>query len=170
MLRPDDVYPQIIEWLRLLDDAARMNWKKKSPSGLYSPAGIVLEFGCAMRRSKEKVACGMMKECYANAQTIAIADDDYRYAEGWAMLEGVPIPIAHAWLLNANGLVVDPTWAGLKNGKSAVYYGVEIDTTYMCKRVLTTKAHHPMIDDYEFGYKLLNTPGLANEVIKRCTP
>lgn len=151
-------------WLKLLDSGAKGITRGKFQSGHYSPAGMLLDFGSEMRVSKEiPPLCGELKECFANAQSLAsLFDDKYRYAEGWAVLGHTPMPLLHAWCLNARGLVVDPTWCG--RGK-AWYFGVEIDTDYMRKRMLQTMVHHSVLDDWEYGYKLLTTPGLAEQVL-----
>lgn len=33
------------------------------------------------------------------------------YAEGYASVQGIPVPRAHAWCVDPAGVVVDPSWA-----------------------------------------------------------
>jgi hypothetical protein len=162
------LYDSVVEWLKLLDGAARMGQKgTKPPAGYFSPAGIVLDRGCPMRLAAVQPASGPMKQCFSNSQTMAI-DDDLRYAEGWAIMSSMPMPVLHAWCVGSEGLVLDYTWGRRLRGKQAAYYGVIIDTSYMLQRVFKTGTHHSLLDDYEFGFKLLKTPGLVAKVIKPC--
>lgn len=152
-----------------------MSGRKPFVSGYYSPAGMVLDLGCRMPTSRKIVPCGRMKECYSNAQTLAIHDPSLKYAEGWAVRMPVPFPVLHAWCVDANGSAVDPTWcaprakapSGRKYGRRK-YFGVIIDTDYLVKRLVATKTHHPLIDDWEHGWPLLSKRGLAKKVIKKC--
>ena len=64
-----------------------------------------------------------IKECYNNCAKIAMADDRYQYVEGYAMSI---IVVEHAWLVNENGEIVDPTWIRLDHGISNDYFGVRV--------------------------------------------
>jgi len=67
----------------------------------------------------------MLKECFNNAFHVAVCNKSrYRYCEGFAA--GV-IPVHHAWLIDAEGNVIDPTWASRDCGVGDSYYGVELD-------------------------------------------
>jgi hypothetical protein len=162
-----DVGEQLKAWMMMLDNAGRQIAKKATPSGYYSPAGIVLDRGCEMKMGRGKPPhVGSMGQCYVNAQRLAIFDPrKYRYAEGWAVLGDTPLPVLHAWCVNRRGYVVDPTWYGRDK---AYYYGVVIDIDYVLKRQLATGMFHAMIDDWEHGSQLLRTPGLAKKVTKKC--
>jgi hypothetical protein len=62
-----------------------------------------------------------MKECYLNAQKLAMFGV-YDYYEGFASRI---IPTNHAWLVDRNtGLVIDPTWEDLE--EEADYFGLQI--------------------------------------------
>jgi hypothetical protein len=54
---------------------------------------------------------GVAKQCYKNAGVLALesAGAAYTYCEGYALRKGL-IPVHHAWCLDAQGHVVDPTW------------------------------------------------------------
>lgn len=64
-----------------------------------------------------------IKECYKNCAMIAMSDDQYQYVEGYAMSI---IPIQHAWLVNAKGEAIDPTWIQCKGAVSNDYFGVRV--------------------------------------------
>ena len=72
-------------------------------------------------------------ECYSNCQEVA-SDDPHRwsYYEGCAVLMlsgGSGIPVEHAWLVDSDGRVVDPTWTTIWDkypSKCFEYYGMEV--------------------------------------------
>lgn len=113
----------------------------------------------AAARYKQKFP---MKQCYANSQKVVLgaAGDEFRYAEGYVMLESLPIPIQHAWL-DLNGAVVDLTLR--KQGKGselrslgttpgAAYWGATFPTSDVRKFVLSTQYYGSLIDDWKNGW------------------
>lgn len=50
-----------------------------------------------------------IKECYRNAWISTCGRSDLKYYEGYVASKGIPIPIEHAWLVNADGMIIDPT-------------------------------------------------------------
>jgi hypothetical protein len=64
-----------------------------------------------------------LQQCFENAFRIARRTEAFHYVEGIA-LDMIPVP--HAWLIDANGTVIDPTWTHADAyGRS--YCGVELD-------------------------------------------
>lgn len=61
-----------------------------------------------------------MGECYKNAGNLALEDDTLVYCEGWAYKPGI-IPLHHAWCVDPNGEVIDPTWG---TGEGHEYLGI----------------------------------------------
>lgn len=51
---------------------------------------------------------GEIKLCFMNAARLAWEDADLTYCEGYATT-GL-LPVHHAWCIDLDGLVVDPTW------------------------------------------------------------
>jgi hypothetical protein len=51
-----------------------------------------------------------LKMCYENCQIIAFEVDDLTYVEGWAIEAQYGLPLEHAWLVDGEGNIVDPTW------------------------------------------------------------
>jgi len=90
---------------------------------------------------------GEIKNCFKNAFELAL-ETGWTYCEGYAF--SVVLPLAHAWVLDEQGRVIDPTW---REGKD--YYGVEIPLQYATKTVLRREAYG-VIDAYEVGYPLLS--------------
>lgn len=63
-----------------------------------------------------------LSQCFENAYRVATRTKAFHYVEGYAL--GV-IPIHHAWLVDREGNVIDPTWVNIGVGKA--YIGVEFN-------------------------------------------
>lgn len=97
-----------------------------------------------------------VRECYSNAQSIAINFPEFSYVEGVAT--GI-IPVDHAWC-ELNGKVIDFTWG--EDGpilgvipEDSEYYGLVIPTEQVWESI---RAHHlwkPLIDDFECRWPML---------------
>lgn len=75
---------------------------------------------------------GQMKQCFRNAAVLAITYPELTYVEGYA---SSVIPMPHAWVIDANGLVIDNTWRTLHTEKPD-YFGVRFATAYLRRRLL----------------------------------
>lgn len=53
------------------------------------------------------------RRCFENAALRALRDETLSYVEGYACTEVLPLPIHHAWLVDPQGRVLDPTWESL---------------------------------------------------------
>jgi hypothetical protein len=71
---------------------------------------------------------GIPKACYYNAYHLARRRARLRYVEGFALSV---IPMEHAWCVDEQGRIVDPTWGedfNLIEGKRPVdYFGMAFD-------------------------------------------
>ena len=89
-----------------------------------APAKFILEHGYfydEMSPLHASFKRGALGDCYMNAGRAAWDNPDLRYVEGYAVPGTVAFPMMHAWLIDLDGRVIDPTWA---NG--AAYFGVVI--------------------------------------------
>jgi hypothetical protein len=69
--------------------------------------------------------------CFGNALHLALDDPSLTYVEGKVSVHGVPLD--HAWCVDADGNVIDPT----ATGKGIVeYFGVPLSTEYVKRAVL----------------------------------
>lgn len=69
------------------------------------------------------------QQCFDNSYRLARMKKGYRYVEGIAMSI---IPTHHAWVVTADGEVLDPTWVHHTNhGVGSEYFGVEIPLPVM---------------------------------------
>jgi len=78
------------------------------------------------------------QQCYRNATLLASENRSLTYVEGTMGMYGVPID--HAWVVNEDGVVFDPTVRkGLNDGtfdRVGPYYGVPFRTDYVLKATL----------------------------------
>lgn len=79
-----------------------------------APAKVVRERGedFEWRRKPEDVGWGEAKMCYRNAAYLAswgTGDDGYTYVEGYVVTGDLGLPIPHAWVVDAEGRVIDNT-------------------------------------------------------------
>lgn len=76
---------------------------------------------------------GQMGECYSNAGRAANGKR-LRYVEGYAVPGTIPFPMMHAWLVDEEGRIIDPTWPD-----GAAYYGVIIPRDAMWEILMRTQ-------------------------------
>lgn len=78
---------------------------------------------------------GRPKQCFMNAYQLATSQSDkYTYVEGMAIPDVVSIPMGHAWCVDNNGKVVDPTWP--VPGKA--YFGVHLSAEFIQRHAAKT--------------------------------
>ena len=65
---------------------------------------------------------GTPQECYRNAFLLAISRDDLTYVEGIVVHGRLPMPIHHAWTIDLDDNVVDPTI----EDDDLTYFGVRV--------------------------------------------
>lgn len=94
-----------------------------TPKRCFSVEEFVLTYGMPFKKTVPTLA-GAMGDCYKNATKLA-QEKNWRYVEGYAITEGLPIPLLYAWCLDENGNVSDPTWAD-----GVTYYGIIFSMSY----------------------------------------
>lgn len=70
--------------------------------------------------------------CYGNATTLALEDRSLTYVEG--KLEMMGMPFDHAWCIDADGVVVDPTIE--RTETHGEYFGVPFKTDYVARAIV----------------------------------
>jgi len=88
-------------------------------------------------------------ECYANAYALASNETPYRYCEGYATSKKLGIALAHAWVIDQDLKVIDPTWV---DGDQ--YFGVVFRPLFVYKTVARTR-HYGIFGNL---YRLRMTP------------
>lgn len=85
---------------------------------------LVLDYGTLYTEARVEVS-GPIKECFTNAWHAAM-DNGWLYVEGYA---NSIIPVAHAWCIDDEGVVVETTW----EQAGSEYYGVALDPRWVGK-------------------------------------
>lgn len=99
---------------------------------------LVLKYGQAFSGLAGPLPEGMqrgpMGRCFDNC-AIRSLRSGLTYCEGFAVPADVPImPIYHAWLVDQDGTIYDPTWMG-----GIDYYGIKFDTAFVTAFMLETE-------------------------------
>jgi hypothetical protein len=92
--------------------AALMREVNANPGWKYrSFEELVLDCGREMQPDENSwLEQGLPKSCYWNCQQLVSKQPELIYCEGFAASQDVGFPLAHAWLLNTEGKVLEPTW------------------------------------------------------------
>lgn len=78
----------------------------------------------------------MRQHCYYNAWQLALNEPrKYTYVEGYADM-GL-MPISHAWVVDSEGNVLDPTWQDLEARKD--YFGVPFRVQFLNRMATVTE-------------------------------
>lgn len=111
---------------------------------------FVLRNGQSFSKSLLKIKRGRMKACFRNAFRLADnSSNEFLYVEGYAT-SMIDFPVLHAWCLDKDGKVVDPTW---KDGKE--YFGVPFNLDYV-RRTIFKRKRFGVIDNFEMGFPLIS--------------
>lgn len=84
-----------------------------------------------------------MKNCYYNAQLLVLDNPNLKYVEGLATSKRLGIPFEHGWCI-FEGKIVDVTW----KDDGDEYFGVEIPTDFIRKRIVVTGMSQNYLGDY----------------------
>lgn len=121
-----------------------------SPLGLkyFGSEALVLQEGRRFYPRPLPAETKKMKgrECYKNALLYA-SKNNLLYCEGFAYARetGAALEIPHAWVVDKNGYVIDPTW-----GEGLAYFGIAFSLDYVLKITLRDE-HYGMIPDVPLG-------------------
>ena len=114
---------------------------------------LVLEYGKPFtNRIVPSPFRGQPQVCYKNCFDL-LRKQGYHYTEGYAIDDQLNLAIAHAWLVNNAGEVVDPTWTD--NARGATYFGVVFDSEYVFEVGKITKNYGILETNYPNWRKLM---------------
>ena len=119
----------------------------KGADGMIMTADYILENAdvFAGRVLPSEYRMGEIKMCFKNAAELALADPSLTYHEGYAVGRA-GIPVLHAWCVDEDGGVVDPTWpTDGADPTEWTYLGCGFQTDFVC-RVLVEKETWGVLD------------------------
>jgi hypothetical protein len=127
-IEQDQAIAQITDYLRMIRDHFDV------PMGVGTTIrSFMLDHGVACYMGEQSFA-GPRQEpgmCYMNAYRAAAADRSLTYVEGWCHM-GL-IPIEHAWCIDRDGQVIDPTLR-----EASGYFGIPFRWRYVQRTALRT--------------------------------
>ncbi len=119
---------------------------KKSTLNRKSSQQLILENGLPfLKRITPSPFTGKPKSCYQNCTSALLKYPELSYCEGFAISNEVSIIIAHAWLVDCNSFVVDPTWN--EDFTDCTYFGVVFANEFVREIALKTKCYG-ILDNY----------------------
>ena len=95
-----------------------------------------------------KLPRGEQGQCYMNATHLAIERPDLTYVEGKVACHGIGID--HAWCVDWDGFVVDPTIRDGHDGHISGYFGVPFKTAYL-RKALIWNGYYGLLDYWTAG-------------------
>lgn len=112
---------------------------------------------------------GVPRACYHNCQTLLFADmrrvkpQGFVYVEGYACSAAVGFPFVteHAWLVDRDGRVIDPTW---DDPEHSAYFGVPFKSDYV-REVAKECGRCSLIDNFRSRWELVRNPDIAARAV-----
>ena len=110
---------------------------------------LILDCGTEMKYAPlpNNVDRGLPKNCYYNCLQLLREHPDLTYCEGYAQSEDLPLPLFHAWLIDEDRNVIDPTW----DDDTAVYLGIPFDTKWFID-FLVSRNREDCLSVFESNY------------------
>lgn len=122
------------------------NINKKIVNPFKNTQRLILENGLPfLTMSKPSPFKGEPKSCYQNCTSALLEYPELSYCEGFAISKEVSFTIAHAWLIDNNSQVIDPTWN--EDYTESTYFGVVFTNEFVRKIALKTK-HYGILENY----------------------
>lgn len=139
----------------LLQDEAKQieQMYPRNPCQYKSTQSLVLAYGVPFTQQSKSKFKGEARACYKNCYDLIGKHKNWHYSEGYATHTDLPLAVAHAWLVDERGAVIDPTWTDLKNEEMA-YFGVVFTRAFVRKMALKMKVYGILEEDYRFGHEL----------------
>lgn len=107
---------------------------------------LVLAYGQPFIKQIKSPFQGEPKSCFKNCYQALYDFPKLSYCEGFA-ISNLGIPIIHAWLVNDNLEVIDPTWIGERFQNSA-YFGIVFTEDFVLEIVNKTRSYGILDSDY----------------------
>jgi hypothetical protein len=115
---------------------------------------LVLDYGKPFVKKVKSPFKGERKACFENCLKGLLRYPNLNYCEGFAISDDIGIAVSHAWLVNNDGELIDPTWVG-KQFKGSTYFGVVFTDDFVREIAQKTKCYGILDNDYMNGHQLL---------------
>ena len=120
----------LISQLRdLLDQQAKV-MRRIHPNPDWKYGGfeeLILDCGTEFTTFSSQDIVGIPKSCYWNCQQLLKDYSELIYCEGYALSPDVSISIRHAWLINEQKEIIEPTWGE----NNSVYLGIAFSSKWL---------------------------------------
>ena len=93
---------------------------------------------------------GEKRDCYRNAFQLMMSNSELTYVEGYGISKTIPLPIPHAYCVDEEGNVVDPTW---DDQEDCIYFGVKFSSEYTYETIMRTQIYG-LIENYKERFPL----------------
>lgn len=148
-----------------------LHLNSSQPSGRQALARFVLKHGRRWEAAEcdPEFAGGRPRACYSNSQDMLQYDLRRETPTGLVYVEGIasasfesaPCPTLHAWLVDPEGRVVDPTW---READRCTYYGIPFHAGYVLETIGAC-GPCPMIDNRMNKWELVRNADVAARAI-----
>lgn len=120
-----------------------------------SVAGVLLNHGTLATSAvlAPEWLRGPLGHCFGNSMSAAalLAEDGWRYCEGYAFNARHGVPFEHAWLLNSEGMAWETTWT---NTTDVAYLGMSFEITDVAQALEMSET--PLLfGDWDRDFQLL---------------
>lgn len=102
--------------------------------------------------------------CFKNATVYALERGDVVYTEGYAIDPSFPVPVQHAWLVDTDDKVIDPTWT---DNKGHVYFGMAFRRSFVAE-MLSYHRNEPgiLVNMHLIRRRLRSPAAIENEIVR----
>lgn len=106
---------------------------------------------------------GEMKQCFMNSFQMMLDHSKLIYVEGYAWDIRLPIACHHAWCVDEDGKVYEPTWSR-DVAEGTIYLGIPFKQKYVIATCLRNEMYG-IIDNYKMHFPLLSGTEKIENVI-----
>lgn len=114
---------------------------------------LVLAHGQPFTKQIKSPFKGEPKSCFENCYQALYDFPELSYCEGFAIDDDLDFGLSHAWLVNDNLEVIDPTWIG-KRFQNCAYFGVIFTDDFVLEMLDKTGSYGVLDSDYMIEHQL----------------
>lgn len=122
------------------------SWQYKSIEALVLAHGRFVDLSLTTLLSYRR---GQPRECFKNAYRLADSLT-IAYVEGFALTAGLPFPVAHAWCVDDDGALLEPTWPS----PGVAYLGIPFSLPFTSKTI-AQRNRYGVLDAPDLRWPLL---------------